>query len=86
LGQTSLCNDIAVRPHGSAYVTDSHNAQILRLKPGTKELEVWATGDRWKVEGAQHGIAVLNNLVKGGFMGPVTVTQVGNVAYDGYAA
>jgi sugar lactone lactonase YvrE len=62
LGQTSLCNDIAVGPDGSAYVTDSLNAQILRLKPGAKELEVWATDDRWKVKGPQlDGIAVLND-------------------------
>jgi hypothetical protein len=60
LGQTSLCNDIAVGPDGSAYVTDSFNAQILRLKPGATDLEVWATDDRWKVKGPQlDGIAVL---------------------------
>jgi sugar lactone lactonase YvrE len=62
LGQTSLCNDIAIGSDGSAYVTDSFNAQILRLKPRAKELEVWATDDRWKVKGPQlDGIAVLND-------------------------
>jgi hypothetical protein len=62
-GQTSLCNDIALGPDGTAYVTDSLNAQILRLKPGAKELEVWATDDRWKVKGKAQldGIAVLND-------------------------
>jgi hypothetical protein len=61
-GQTSLCNDIAVAPDGSAYITDSFNAHILRLKPGAKQLEVWATDDRWKVKGPQlDGIAVLND-------------------------
>jgi sugar lactone lactonase YvrE len=62
LGQNALCNDIAIGPDGSAYVTDSLNAHILRLKPGAKELEVWATDDRWKVKGAQlDGIAILND-------------------------
>lgn len=62
LGQNALCNDIAIGPDGSAYVTDSFNAHILRLKPGAKELEVWATDDRWKVKGAQlDGIAILND-------------------------
>lgn len=62
LGQTSLCNDIAVAPDGSVYVTDTFNAHILRLKPGAKELKVWATDDRWKVKGPQlDGIAVLND-------------------------
>jgi sugar lactone lactonase YvrE len=62
LGQTSLCNDIALGADGSAYVTDTFNAQILRLKPGAQKLEVWATDDRWKVKGPQlDGIAVLND-------------------------
>lgn len=62
LGQNALCNDIAVGPDGSAYVTDSFNAHILRLKPGAKELEVWVTDDRWKVKGGQlDGIAILND-------------------------
>jgi sugar lactone lactonase YvrE len=62
LGQNAPCNDIAIAPGGSAYVTDSFNAHILRLKPGAKELEVWATDDRWKVKGAQlDGIAILND-------------------------
>jgi sugar lactone lactonase YvrE len=46
----SLCNDIAIGPHGSAYVTDSFNPHVLRLKPGAKEFEVWATDDRFTVK------------------------------------
>jgi sugar lactone lactonase YvrE len=53
LDQTSLCNDIVIGKDGSAYVTDTFNAQILKLKPGASALEVWATDDRWKVKGPQ---------------------------------
>jgi len=60
LGQSPLCNDIAVAADGSAYVTDSLGGRILRLKPGAKEFEVWAHDARWDVKGPQlDGIAVL---------------------------
>ncbi len=42
-GSPTLCNDIALGPDGSAYVTDSFNPHILRLKPGGSEFEVWAS-------------------------------------------
>jgi len=41
-GQGPLCNDIAVAPGGTAYVSDTRQAQILMLKPGAKTLEVAA--------------------------------------------
>lgn len=41
-GTGPLCNDIAVAPDGTAYVTDTRQAQILMLKPGMKTLEVAA--------------------------------------------
>jgi sugar lactone lactonase YvrE len=41
-GQGPLCNDIAVAPDGTAYVTDTRQAQILMLKPGAKALDVAA--------------------------------------------
>jgi sugar lactone lactonase YvrE len=60
LGQTSLCNDIAVGADGTAYVTDSLAGHILRLKPGAEAFEVWAHDPRWDVKGPQlDGIAVL---------------------------
>ena len=46
-----LCNDIVVGSDGTAYVSDSFAAQILRLKPGAKEFEVWASDPRWDVPG-----------------------------------
>jgi sugar lactone lactonase YvrE len=60
LGQTSLCNDIALASDGTAYVTDSLAGHILRLKPGATSLEIWAHDPRWDVKGAQlDGIVVL---------------------------
>ena len=59
-GQATLCNDIAVAPDGTAYVTDSLAGHILRLKPGAKEFEVWAHDPRWDVPGKPQldGIAI----------------------------
>jgi streptogramin lyase len=60
LGQKPLCNDIAVAADGTAYVTDSLSGHILRLRPGTSALEIWAHDARWDVKGPQlDGIAVL---------------------------
>ncbi len=38
----TLCNDIAIGADGSAFVTNSAAPQILRLPPGSNQLEVWA--------------------------------------------
>jgi sugar lactone lactonase YvrE len=60
LKQTAPCNDIAVAPEGTVYVTDSFSGHILRMKPGTAALEIWAHDARWDVAGPQlDGIAVL---------------------------
>ncbi|HEY4806356.1 MAG TPA: hypothetical protein VIH81_01215 [Roseiarcus sp.] len=60
-GSPTLCNDIVVASDGAAYVSDSFSGQILRLKPGAKEFEVWTQDPRWKVEGKAQldGIAML---------------------------
>ncbi|WP_428492389.1 hypothetical protein [Rhodopila sp.] len=42
-GPHTFCNDIAVGADGSAYVTNTAAPQILRLRPGDKQLQVWAT-------------------------------------------
>jgi sugar lactone lactonase YvrE len=42
-GSQTFCNDMAIGPDGSVYVTNTRAPQILRLRPGAKELEVWAT-------------------------------------------
>jgi sugar lactone lactonase YvrE len=60
-GTATLCNDIVAARDGDAYVTDSFSGDILRLKPGAKEFEIWASDPRWKVEGKAQldGIAQL---------------------------
>ncbi len=49
-GDRSLCNDIVIGPDGSAYVTDSWQPHVLRLKPGARQFEVWATDGRFTVK------------------------------------
>jgi sugar lactone lactonase YvrE len=41
-GQGTLCNDIAVAPNGTAYISDTRQGSIVMLKPGAKMLEVAA--------------------------------------------
>ena len=41
-GDRTLCNDIAVAPDGTAYVTDTIGGAVDMLKPGAKALEVAA--------------------------------------------
>jgi sugar lactone lactonase YvrE len=48
----SFCNDIVIGSDGAAYVTDSFNPKVLRLKPGAKEFELWATDNRFDVKDA----------------------------------
>ena len=40
-GNATLCNDMAVGADGSLFVTNSLAPQILRLRPGSSQLEVW---------------------------------------------
>lgn len=49
-GDRTLCNDIAIGPDGAAYATDSLNPHVLRLRPGSNQLEVWATDPRFTVK------------------------------------
>jgi hypothetical protein len=42
-GDHTFCNDIAISADGSAFVTNSAAPQILRLPPGSNQLEVWAS-------------------------------------------
>jgi len=59
------CNDIAVGADGTAYATDTGNMQVVRLKKGAKELEVWAGagGEFGPKGGVLDGIAVLDDRV-----------------------
>ncbi len=59
------CNDIAVGADGTAYATDTGNMQVVRLKKGAKDLEVWAGADGalGPKGGVLDGIAVLGDRV-----------------------
>lgn len=58
------CNDIAVGADGTAYATDTSNMEVVWLKPGAKELEVWAGNGAFGPKGSVlDGIAVLGNRV-----------------------
>lgn len=46
-GDRTLCNDIALGADGSAYVTNSWAPQILRLRPDSASLEIWANDPRF---------------------------------------
>ena len=62
-GDRAFCNDVAIGPDGAAYVTDSLNPRILRLRPGAGEFEVWATDDRFA---SRAGGAGLDGIAFGG--------------------
>jgi sugar lactone lactonase YvrE len=60
----AFCNDIAVAPDGTAYVSDTNNMEIVRLKKGAKALEVWAGGGAFGAKGGVlDGISVLGKRV-----------------------
>jgi sugar lactone lactonase YvrE len=40
---SGICNDIAIGPDGSAYVSESFRGRVHRLRPGATALEVWFT-------------------------------------------
>jgi sugar lactone lactonase YvrE len=76
-GKATLCNDLAVGSDGSLFVTNSLAPQILRLKPGSTQLEVWLESPTFEqpAQGAGlDGIAFggdgnvyVNNFTKGAF-------------------
>jgi sugar lactone lactonase YvrE len=55
-GEHTLCNDMAIGPDGSLFVTNSLAPQILRLKPGSKELEVWLEDPQFTPPKDQPGV------------------------------
>jgi sugar lactone lactonase YvrE len=58
------CNDIAVGSDGTAYATDTSNMELLRLKKGASQLEVWVGNGAFGPKGGVlDGIAVLGNRV-----------------------
>ncbi|MDR6293782.1 sugar lactone lactonase YvrE [Inquilinus ginsengisoli] len=51
----AICNDMVLGPDGSLYASNTAQPQILRLKPGGSEMEVWAQDERLK--GGLDGLA-----------------------------
>jgi hypothetical protein len=70
----ALCNDIGVDKDGSAYITDTTGARILRLKKGGTALEVWSKDDR--LAGAD-GVALGNNVL---YVNTVTTSRLFRIA------
>ncbi|MFM1885335.1 MAG: hypothetical protein RL026_492 [Pseudomonadota bacterium] len=64
-GPGAACNDIALGADGTAYITDTTNMEVLRLRPGAKALEPWAGADgAFGAKGqVLDGIAVLGDRV-----------------------
>ena len=60
----AFCNDIAVGPDGTTYVTDTDNMEIDRLKRGDSQLTVWAgNGSFGPKGGVIDGISVVSGRV-----------------------
>jgi sugar lactone lactonase YvrE len=51
-----FCNDIAIAADGTAYATDTTGGRILRLRPGSKTLDVWVADKQLAIV---DGIALL---------------------------
>ena len=56
-GKATLCNDIVIASDGAAYVSNSFAGHILRLKPGAKEFEIWASDPRWMSQARRNSTA-----------------------------
>ena len=52
----SICNDIALAPDGTAYVTNTLRPEIYRVKPGAKAIEVWKTDPLFAQEPNEAGL------------------------------
>ena len=82
----SFCNDIAVDASGNAYATDTNNMEVVRLKKGGKQLEVWAgSGGFGPKGGVLDGIAVLGNRVLVNALGTSRLFSV-PISADGKAS
>ena len=73
----AFCNDIAVDAAGNAYATDTNNMEVVRLKKGAQQLEVWAgNGGFGPKGGVLDGIAVLGKRVLVNTLGTSKVFSV----------
>jgi sugar lactone lactonase YvrE len=78
----SLCNDITTGKDGTAYITDTRNARIFRLKPGAAALDVWLQGA--SLQGGVDGIVfdgprtMYVNLISAGRLIRITLNADGS--------
>jgi sugar lactone lactonase YvrE len=63
-GEATLCNDMVVGADGSLFVTNSLAPQILKLKPGSNQLEVWLESQAF--EQPPQGAPGLDGIAFGG--------------------
>ena len=63
-GNAAICNDMVVGLDGSLFVTNSLAPQILKLDPGSSELEVWL--ESAKFEQPPQGAPGLDGIAFGG--------------------
>jgi sugar lactone lactonase YvrE len=76
----SICNDIAIGPDGAAYVTDTGNPRILKLKRGGSKLEVWTTDPRFdSLDGIAFGdnLTIYVNTVQSGHLFRIPLGRTG---------
>jgi hypothetical protein len=58
----AFCNDIAVGSDSTAYVSDTASMEVVRLRRGSTQLEVWAGNGGFGAKGGiLDGISVLGN-------------------------
>ena len=55
-GERTLCNDMAVSQDGSVFVSNTFAPQILRLKPGSNQLEVWLEDQQFAIPSPGAGL------------------------------
>jgi len=55
-GVRSFCNDIAIGQDGSLFVTNSLAPQLLRLRPGGNQLEVWLEDQQFEAPSQGGGL------------------------------
>jgi sugar lactone lactonase YvrE len=76
----SSCNDIAVDADGNAYATDTGNSEVVRLKRGAKDLEVWVgNGALGPKNIVLDGIAILGKKV---FVNALATSKITSIVIE----
>jgi hypothetical protein len=78
-GEHTLCNDMAAGPDGSLYVTNTAAPEILKLKPGSTELEVWLTDPQF----APPPMAAVSTGSRSAATGTFMSTRIAQASFSG---